>query len=313
MFKNDIYDNETDTIYWLNHEQDIDITPYITKKNIDFLQKHYNLYPQGYKNRKTLKICKCKECGQYILSHKVREYCSQNCHRISKTKQDNNHQLILKFEREYNIKLDECSYKFLDSNTLQYKPRPFRNRETYTITVDELLNIYKDQAKRTQYGEMMNKFYKIYKLKEEEWTDEQIDSLIEDIFEWLDNNEDHITITEYFRKHLINPLILKHLKQTSNKFNEFYTEMEVYAESIITNKALKGEFNGNFSTKYLQTRNPNWEEKGNSLSTNQIPVIINLPNSSGERPKILGEIDGNLNRNELIEGENLEEKDGDDF
>ena len=308
MFKNDKYDEKTDTTYWITSEQDIDPSPYITKKNIDFLIKHYNIKPENY-NRRNLIITKCKHCQQVIISHKIREFCSQYCLRENIKTRDNNHQMILKFEREYGIKLDECSYKFIDNNTLQYKPRPWRNRQTYTITVDELLNIYKEQDKRTIYGTMMNKFYKIYNLTKEDWDDTQIDELIKDIFDWLSENEDHVTIIEYFRKHLINPLVLKHLRETSTQFDEFFKEMELYSESIITNKALKGEFNGNFAQGYLKSRYPHWEEKGNNLGINQLPVIINLPISKEEKPKLLGEIDGNNDKINLIEGKNLEQKD----
>lgn len=308
MFKNDKYDEKTDTIYWLNSEQNIDVSKYITQKNIDFLLKHYNLKPENYINtKKNLLITKCKHCEQVILSYNVREFCSQHCLRENIKTRDNNHQMILKFEREYGIKLDECSYKFIDNNTLQYKPRPWRNRQSYTITVDELLNIYKEQDKRTKYGEMMNKFYKIYNLTKEEWDEQKIDELIRDIFDWLSDNEDHVTIVEYFRKHLINPLVLKHLRETSPKFDEFFKEMELYSESIITNKALKGEFNGNFAQGYLKSRYPQWEEKSNNLGINQLPVTVILPNFGGEKPRLLNEIVEKKNnelpdiRNELFD------------
>ena len=314
--KNKQYSKDKNQDYWFYHEQDFNIVPYITEKNINQLKKinthRFDVTTQ--KVSKDLKILKCKQCGQVILHYYIREYCSDGCLHANMKQRPSSYKMRRDIKDKYNIDLID-RYRYIDDKTIEYKPRPWLNRVTYIMDIEEVVNIYNDKAKRTLYGEMMNKFYKIYKLQQEDWNDEKIEELIQDVFDWLAENEDHVTITEYFRKHLINPLVLKYLKDTFPKFKEFFEGMEVYSESIVINKSLKGDFNGNFAEKYLKSRYPNWEEKSNNLSISQLPVIINLPQlpegNGNERPKILGEIVENNDKNNLIEGENLEEK-GDD-
>lgn len=134
-----------------------------------------------------------------------------------------------------------------------------------------------DKSERINYGIEQKKFFGIKEIKPNEWNDERIDELIEDIFNWCSNdNNSTYSPTEYFRVNRFYPATIKILRSLSDKFNEFYSSMEEYREQVIINKTLTGEFNVNFTTFFLKAKH-RWvdEEKDNNKL---LPTItINYP------------------------------------
>jgi hypothetical protein len=271
--------NLTDDKTGIKYRQIIDddpVIPLILEENIKYLKYWYKLDIENLSSYKKLKVTYCNFCKTIpIIDYRIRKYCSDKCRTDGNSNDPNNEKNRRKVISKQTGKHLTARYRPDATGDLKYTNWSNKNKIEYTIPLDKLLQM--DNSERTKLGLQQIKFYGLKTVNPNEWNDEKIDELIDEIFTYCSQNETtYYSPLNYFIDNKFYPQTVKKLRELSDKFNEFYESMIEYNEQVLVNKSLTSEINTNFSIFYLNKKHGYEREK--LENQNNIPMIqINYP------------------------------------